>query len=283
MTNSPKIQPGSDEWLKVISPSKVPSILGISRWSSEYSLWHAMKGLTQPDPPKAIFAVGHAMELAMAEMWKQDNPDWRLSPSEVQVQNSSWGFPAICTIDRRASKGRGRKVVEFKIARDLNDWGDDFSGDCPQDYAAQVLAQMMFTGYHHTADLLVLSGWYKHFTYRLDYDDVVAQFIAQRCQAFYQSLQADTPPELDNSVATYQTVRKLHPDINVGEVVEVPEDLILSIKETQAEANKFDTELRGMKTRLLDLMGNCQTATVNGERAATRSPSSRGSVALRVR
>lgn len=278
------IEPGSDEWLRCISPSKVAAILGMSRWESSFGLWHRMKGLIAPDPPKDIFMVGHAMELAMAEMYKQDHPQWRLSPGEVQFSTTRFGFPALCTLDRRASRGRARRVVEFKIARDLSEWGDEFTDECPADYAAQVITQMLFTGYTaNPGHLMVLSGWYRSYTYKIDFDESVATWVINTCKDFYESLAGDTPPPLDNSVATYEAVRKLHPDIDYGVQVEVPESLIEDLRTARTDAKTAEVSLRGLKTKLLNTLGNAQHAVIDGEVVADRRPHGRGGVALNVR
>ncbi|MER2224040.1 MAG: hypothetical protein ABS976_20875, partial [Rhodococcus sp. (in: high G+C Gram-positive bacteria)] len=45
-----KAEPGSPEWLKLITASKIPSILGISRFKSQFSLWHEMAGNLPSEP-----------------------------------------------------------------------------------------------------------------------------------------------------------------------------------------------------------------------------------------
>lgn len=276
------IAPGTPEHARLISPSKVASILGVSRFESKYTLWHRMKGLAEPTPPKDIFKMGHAMELAMAELYRLDHPDWRLSRGEVQFVTDKLGFPAVCTLDRRASKGRMRRVVELKIARDMSEWGDEGTGECPADYAAQVMMQMAITGYTKTpAHLVVLSGWYRHFTYTIEYDKVVADWIIDECRKFYQSLQGDTPPDLDDSVSTYETVRSMHPDID-GSMVEVEPTLVTRLRDNRNEISRWDAALRHDKAQLLTLMGNAEFATVNGTVVAQRRPHQSGSVVLNI-
>lgn len=278
------IKPGSPEHLRVISPSKVAAIIGLSRWESPFGLWHRMKGLIDPNPPKDIFAVGHAFEMALAELYRLDHPGWGLSKGEVQYQTDEFGFPAVATLDRRASKGRARRLLEFKIARDLTEWGDEFTGECPADYAAQVITAMLFSGFTNLpGHLLVMSGWFRHFTYELEFDEAVANWIISSCKTFYDSLSQDVPPELDNSVATYEAVRKLHPDIDYGVQVEVPEALYMDLRDARINAKQAEVELRGLKTKLLDTLGNAQYATVNGEIVADRRLHGRGGVALNVR
>lgn len=284
MPRNVSILPGSAEHLRVVSPSKVASILGISRWESAYTLWHRMKGLLEPTGPSDVFNVGLAFEKAMAELWRMENPGWRLSPGEVQYVNNDFGFPALATIDRRASKGRARKIVEMKTARSLEDWGDpNLDGDCPADYTSQVLAQQLFTGITSASDLMVMGPFFKHATYSISHDEKVGKYILQKCKDFHDSLEANTPPPLDETVSTYYTVRELHPEILEGVSVEVPESLYLELSQASTQSKDAEKRLRGLKTKMLDMVGDGQFATVNGEKVATRRPSGRGAVALFVK
>lgn len=277
------IEPGSPEWMKIVTPSKVSAILGVSRYESPYRLWHRMKGITPGEPERDIFDMGHDFEPAAAAIWKRKNPGWQLSPGEVQiVADGGFDFPAMATLDRRARRGRARKIVEFKTVRHLEEWGDLFTDQAPADYVAQVMAQMMFTGYaDYPAELLVLGPYFQAHTYYVEYDSDVAWSIHQRCDAFYDSLDGDTPPALDDSVASYQCVREQHPDIESGSV-EVDPPLAESILHYSLEVKELETHIRGFKTRLLDAMGNAKTATCNGVIIAERRPHGKGGVALNL-
>ena len=271
------ITPGSPEWLQAITPSKVAAILGESRWDSPYRLWHRMKGLVPAEPPKDIFTVGHAFELALAELWKAERPGWSLSPGEVQfvVPPDKFGFPAICTLDRRAVRGSFRRVVEFKIARDLSDlekWGAELTDECPEDYWAQVQAQMLFTGFTDLpANLMVCGPFWNYRIYDIDFSGFAGDEIVEKCRTFYESLQQDTPPDLDDSVPTYECIRQLHPDID-GTTVEVDADLGMAVHNANADHKAAEKKLRGLKTQLLDAMGNAQHAVMGPLKVATRAP-----------
>lgn len=280
------IAPGSDEHLRLISPSKVAAILGVSRWQSPYSCWHEMRGESRRELAPGLADQGHAFEAALAELWRLENPRWRLSPGEVQFVGDEYGFPFVCTIDRRATRGRDRRVVEFKTARDLSEFGDpDLDGDCPTDYTAQCITQMLFAGpdyRKHPAHLLVMGPFFAHRTYEVVYEQPIVDWILQECRAFWDSLVLGEEPELDDSVATYNCVKQLHPDID-GSAVEVPEDLIVQLRDLKDEISELETEQRGLKIQLLDIMGNAQIAECNGEKVARRQPGRGGSVTLVVK
>ncbi|OCB56173.1 hypothetical protein A5722_14860 [Mycobacterium vulneris] len=286
------ITPGSPEHLATISPSKVGAILGLSRWESPYSLWCRMKGILPDEEPKDAYDLGHDVEPFAANRWRRKNPGWLLSPGEVQfvVDPDHFGFPAMATLDRRGVRGRSRRVVEFKMARDQNDsdkWGDDLSGDLPADYWTQVLVSMLFTGWTDLPGQLLAIGprLGDERIYEVAYDTDAKQeamFIIEECRRFYRSLGGDTPPELDDSVATYETVRLQHPDIEKGAEVELSSELADEYLTATADLKVVETAARLAKTRVLDAMKNAQYARCNGTLIARRQPSSRGSVALFV-
>lgn len=269
------IAPGSPEWLQLITPSKVPSILGVSRFKSQYTLWHEMAGIVDPAPiseqQQDDYDYGHAAEAAAAEYWKWKNPGWRLSRGEVQLRNAGLPFPHVATIDRRGSRGRSRRVVEVKTARDLYEYGDDGSGEVPVDYAVQVATQQLITGWHDDADLVVWPQYGKPRIYKVEFDAQVAATIVARCEQWLASLAAGTPPELDDSITCYETVRAMHPDIDDIDV-EIDRDLAVDFLALDAERKEIEKAARGAKTKILDAMGRAKTATVDGLKVADRRP-----------
>jgi hypothetical protein len=280
------ITPGSDEHRSAVSPSKVAAVLGFSRWQSPYGLWMEMAGRVEPGAHKDIFDVGHDAESYMAKRWVRKNPGWLLSPDEVQfvIDPDHFGFPALVTLDRRAMRGRARRVVQMKIARDLGDymvWGDDFTGECPPDYATQVFTEMLFSGFtKHDGHLMVAGPFWDERIYPIAYDMSTAAGLISEIGAFWESLKSITPPPLDESVATYETVRKLHPDIASGTVVQLDPDLGADYLDAIAGEKASKQHLTGIKTRVLDAMGVCETALVGDTRVAKRTPHASGSVAL---
>lgn len=267
------ISPGSPEWLRLITPSKVPAILGVSRWQSQYALWHEMTGRIERPALSAAkeddFDYGHAAEHAAAAYWKFKNRGWRLSPGEVQYTNSELPFPNLATLDRRASRGRARRVVEIKTARSLEEWGDDGTGETPIDYTAQVITQQLITGWHAPADLVLWPQYGKPRIYRIDFDQEIADTIIAACTAWMTSIASGTPPPLDDSVTTYETVRALHPDIDDTETI-LDTDLAVDYLTADADLRALTKHHRGLKTAVLDSMGRAKTATAGGVKVADR-------------
>ncbi|WP_037165086.1 YqaJ viral recombinase family protein [Rhodococcoides fascians] len=287
---SVKIKPGSPEWLATMSPSKAAAVLGLSRWESPRSLWHRMRGDLPPEDPKDQFAVGHAFELALSELWRGANPGWRLSPGEVQFDASDrFGFPFIATIDGRASRGSSRRVVEKKTARKLEEWGDFFTDEGPADYITQVIVQQGVSGYtREPAHLVVMGPFFQWHTYRVRFDADLFDEIVGTLRAFHRSLSdPDAGPALDDHVATYDAVRALHPDVD-GSAVQLDEELALAYLGAVVDHRESEARLRGLKTEVLDVMGDAAEAFLTREeqdgkqtyKVAGRGPGPHNSIRL---
>lgn len=281
--NDPRfIRPGTAGHSAVITASKVPSICGVSRWNSQYATWHQMRGNFQSDVVKDEYDVGHAFELALSELWRIKNPGWRVSRTEIQFFTEEFGFPVAITADRRATKGRSKKLLEFKTARDLSEWGDPTLAEesPPADYVCQAHAQMLFSGIQTPLDMVVMGPFFKHHTYVVEFEAAIAKWVLDSCHTFWTSVQNGVPPELDNSTSTYACVKAMHPDITPGMSVEIPEALAVDFRSTAAESKATESALRGLKSKVLDAVGSAQLVTCNGEPVARRQPHARGGVAL---
>jgi len=279
-----KAEPGSPEWLKLITASKIPSILGISRFKSQFSLWHEMAGNLPSEPigtaQQDDFDYGHAVELAAGEYWRFKNPGWRLSRGEVQYTDDGFEFGNAATIDGRASRGSLRRIAEIKTARDLAEWGDAGSGEVPADYAAQVIWQQRVTGFTAPANIVLWPQYGKPKIYVIEYSAQLAAAIVAAVRKWNASLAAGEPPELDDTISTYETVRRLHPEID-GREVQLDPDLAADYLTAVSDDKAITKRLRGLKTRVLDVMGNAQTAVVIDLKIATRTPGRGDSISLR--
>lgn len=278
------VEVGSEQWLRTITPSKVPVILGVSRFDSPYRLWHRMTGRVAPEPENDRFDMGHDFEPAMAAMWRRRHPDWQLSPGEVQLQvaRERFGFDALVTLDRRARKGRARKVVQFKTVRDMDEWGDYDTDEAPAYVVAQVITEMAFSGYtQHPASVLALGPFYERpRVYKIPFNTRLWANILGRLQEWADSMALAEPPDLDDTVATYDCLRELHPDIDEGTSVELDPSDAARIRIAHSNADLAKANLQADKNYLLDLMGRAQHAKVDGEIIARRQRGAKGSVSL---
>lgn len=265
----------------MITASKIPAILGISRYKSQFALWHEMAGTIEPtpmDPRRA--AWGHAAELAIAQQWATVHPDWKLNPMRggtcELAYTTDHGFPTLATIDRRAYCRGVFHIIECKTARDLNDWGREGEPDAvPADYLAQVIWQMGQSGIHEATIGVLAYGSGPEF-HPVEWNPEMYELIVEKAAEWHQSLIDGAEPELDGTTATYETVRGLHPDIDKGTEVEIPQDMATDYLAAVAAEKEAKTELNLQKSRMLKLMGNTHKAMCEGQKIADRRPTAKG-------
>lgn len=281
LTNPPA--PGTQEWMSVISASKVPAILGISRYKSQYSLWHEMAGNILPEPMEPERAQwGHVAEQSIAEMWKFHHPEYKLNAlhtlddgtrtHELAYTNDELFFPNLATIDRRAfrSNRHPKHIIECKTARDLNDWGKPGEDNAvPADYYAQVIWQMGISGIHQATIGVLAYGSGPEF-HEVEWDEEMFHMMVDAAEAWHQSLIDSTPPPLDDTLSTYETVRGIHPEIDRGVEVQIDQALALEYLDAVHTMDEAEAALYLQKSRVLQEMGTAHKAMVGTTKIADR-------------
>lgn len=270
------IAPGSPEWQAVITPSKVPAILGVSKFDSPFSCWHRMAGNTPPEAPKAEFDRGNDLEDGIANMWRRLHPGWQLSPGAVQFSDDGarFGFEYLCTLDRRGRTGRARKVVQFKTCRDVDTWGEVDTDEAPPYVVAQVVTEMAFSGYTSTpASVALLGPFFELRCYTIPFIPRLWNSILGRLQEWHASLKTGEPPELDDQPATYECLRQLHPTIIPDSTVHLDPSFVQRLRIVQANAEEAARQLQAERNALAAVMGDAQAAYCGGEKIARRQGS----------
>lgn len=275
--------PGTDDWRKLISASKVSAILGISPWTSQYRLWHEMAGNLEPDDPsdsmKKIFDWGHSAELAIRDWWLRQNPTHTLSDGEVAYMDDSVEFPHLVTLDLEGHSaefeeedGDGRYIVECKTANSidsLNKWGHPSEEDAiPAPYLVQVLFQMRISGIRRAFVVMQCMG--APSVYVVKWDEEMADAIVERCAEFWKSVDSGVEPPLDDSKATLDAVRGIHTNIEKGTEYSISSGEAMSLlwaKEAEDDATK---RLNLLKSNILVRMLKAQRLVCNGNIVATR-------------
>lgn len=265
--------PGTPEWAKNLSASKVPAVLGLSPWTSQRTLWHQMRGEVEPekiDPSQDRF--GHMAELMLGPWWEESGEGRILGAHDVTYTNDAgW----IATLDWEGTDQDGPCIIECKTTRNLDDWADeDGNPAVPAHYEAQVRFQMGVSGIRR-AYVVVLGPFHQVEEYVIEHDEEMWQAIAARCIDWMGSLDGEAP-DLDDTVSTWRTMRKLHPDIEKGEEVEIDAKLATSILDAKHELEDAEMKLRSYQIVALDLMGRAQKLTCNGEKIADRRNGAHG-------
>ncbi len=282
-------KPGSAEWAAKVTASKVAAILGLSPWESQYSMWLKMRGDIAPDDSSNAEAKsrGHYLEAGVVAWWLDQHPELSATARTEQgyEQRDEWAAatPDLTVHVEGASGPAFRIVLDAKTAASADDWGDE----PPAYYLVQSLWQMWVCD-ADVAYIAVLFGRPQlgFREYRIERDDELIESIVTRCREFYDSLALDEAPDLDDSVATYEAVRALHPDIepkgSEREEVEVDRATAHEFVTANLDLKEAETRERAAKTVLLDAMGRSRLAKCDGLTVARRQPNAHGVSLVRV-
>lgn len=271
--------PGSDAWWRVVTASKVAGIIGVSPYESPRSVWHKMRGDIPADtrPPTAAMHRGNILEPAVLAWWIDRHPE-----AVVIGQQSYRSLEAWCaaTVDLEASIADELVLVEAKTAARDDEWGPDGTDLIPVHYLTQVYWQLAMAPEAVRAYVAVLLGPGLEFReYVIERDEDIQSDLVARCREFYASTRRGDPPPLDDTVATVETLKALHPEING---TTVPIDLALAHEWLTAKAHTEAAKARerAAESLIRDLMGEARYAAHQGVRVARRQPGYGGRVSL---
>ena len=277
---STAFKPGSPEWARLVTASKVAGILSISPWDSQYKVWCVMAGLIPPDPENEAMRRGNMLEDAVLNWWLADNPDAIELGRQVtcQIPDEPW---AAATPDMIVTSGGDTEIVDAKTASDDEGWGRPGTDEAPKYYIASSMWQLAMHPEAARVRLAVLFG--RPFALReyvIERDDELCGALIDHCRAFHATVVSGVMPPLDDSVATYEAVRAQHPDIDRDLDVQITEAQASDWLASKAAIESADRWHRGATTVLLDQMGKARRAMCDGLVIARRQPHASGSVSL---
>lgn len=278
----PMIQPGSDEWMRRMSASKIAAVLGLSPYESPFSLWHRMAGLAPREPENDQMRRGHYLEPACAAWFADQHSDWSVTPTGtwVHVDDDRWA----ASPDRIVTCDTGEaRLLECKTEGDDEHWGLPGTDEIPVHHRAQGQWQMLVTGLR-VCHFAVLTKYLEFREYVVPYDQGDVDRLLPAADQFMRSLptgSAPRRPPIDGHSATYQVVREMHPDID-GEDFEVPRPLAEKFCAGQHALKAAKSAESEARAELADAMGSARRALFDGDVIATRVPRQSGTPSITV-
>ena len=265
-------EPGSPEWHEqrrlALGGSEVAAVLGISPFESRFSLWHRKAGLAQPIQDSPEMEWGRRLESAILERWVEGNDDAYMWLTNRTYLRDGWMLASPDAIILNPSEDP-YAIVEVKHPNYSDGWGEPGTDQIPLYYLTQA------RWYMHVLDLpvchfAVLIGAcdYREYVVHQDADDVA--LMIREGRAFLDSITAGERPDIDDSDATYQVVRRLHPEID-PENVEISADMAtLIVGANRLAKAAAATRLHAFST-VLDFAGRAKHIDLNGRRIAYRT------------
>lgn len=270
------LTPGSDAWLSRITASKVAAILGVSPYDSPRSMWHKMHGDLPREESNAVQRRGHFLEPGVLAWWMDS---YGLTEVEEQVvfHLEDWGAAtpdAVASIDGRLV------LVEVKTARNPDEWGTPGTDEIPTHYLIQTFWQMHVSGIHEVR-IPVLTAFLDFAEYVVVYDPAVGQMLEDTCRAFMGSLQANTPPAIDGTEATYDALRVVFRELD-DSTVQIDPEVAHEFVNAKAALKDAEARERAAKSVLIEVMQDAKYAEHNGIRVARRQANKSGTSLVQV-
>lgn len=208
-----------EEWLQLrsqyIGGSDSAAVVGMNAFSSAYSLWAEKTGKIPGFSGNLATEVGAYLEDFVARKFAEVTGK-KVKNCNYSFLNSEYPF-AIANIDREiVGEDAG---LEIKTTDSLN-LKKFKNGEYPENYYVQCVHYMAITGKKKWY-LAVLIGNkdFRWFTIERDEAEIKALMNAER--DFWECVKNDTPPAIDGSRATTESISTIYADSNDEDTVDL--------------------------------------------------------------
>ena len=262
-----------DEWLKLrsqyIGGSDAAAVVGMNSFSSPYSLWAEKTGKTPGFSGNLATEVGTYLEEFVAQKFAEETGK-KVRKCNYSFLNSKYPF-AIANIDREiVGEDAG---LEIKTTDTLN-LKKFKNGEYPENYYVQCVHYLAVTGKKRWY-LAVLIGnkEFKRFTIERDEAEITALMGEEK--AFWECVKNDTPPAIDGSKATTESIKAIYADSNDESIVD-----LMAYKKDLAAYTALGQQIKELQTqqdeaanRIKAFMGESSGGFCDGFKASWKSQS----------
>lgn len=259
--------PGSPEWGRTVTASKIPVILGmVPQWQTPSELWMTMSGLTEHEQLEGDHLEwGHIAEDSLVAWWLHKNPGWQAGKGEVAYTNDDLPFTAQATLDRRARRGRRFHIIEAKTSDSATTWDDTES--LPGHVHMQVLAQQGISGIHEASVVSQLGSTVPRI-YPVEWDPELWDGVVDVVNDFVQSLGNSEPPMPPQDLidAAHKAVEPSFDDD-----LELEHDQVARYIDLVEQRDTIDTLIDAEKARL-EQLAQGRRVTLGGKALMTLTP-----------
>jgi putative phage-type endonuclease len=252
-----------------VGGSLVGTIAGLNKWESPYTAWAKFSGHIPdhvPDSPPMEW--GRRLEGVVLDKFADEHPELTIQRDVGTWQSLEHSFQ-IANVDGLAWETDGTlSVVEIKTAKYPDDWADGV----PSYYLTQVQWYMSTLGLKKAYVAVLIGGSdYREFEVKADVFQQSADMMM--VEQFLECVDENTAPDWDGSTSTYESVRRMNPNIQDSQV-ELGDVGVALATALEAESNAKAVAL-ALKSEVIDTMGNAKRGMVNGQHMFSRQ--SRGS------
>jgi len=259
--------PGSAEWAKLVTASKVAAIIGVSPYDSPRSIWAKMRGDVEIVVSNDATRRGLYLEAGILAWWRDRHPEFPFTIEQHYATRHDLPW-AAATPDLRAEGESGVVLVDAKSSSEVDEWGEPGTDEIPTHILTQAYWQLTMSPEAERVYIALLGPYLRFAEYVVERDEAIQADLIERCYRFYLSLSADVPPPLDDSVATFEVLRVQRGDIAKGVAADVDPDFAAEWWTTRATEDAAVDAARLADSRLMEAVGNAQYVTAGGVRVA---------------
>lgn len=268
------LEPGSAEWQRLVTASKIAGILGISPWADQYSTWHRMAGNLPPETTTEAMNRGNDFEDGVLKRFYREHPNcFPIPTSGETVQVSEWLAVTPDSIAMDITTGE-QTLVEVKTVDRWDMWvGEDGIDRVPEHYLAQVIIMA------HVLDIpsirfAVMGPFWDYREYVVAPDAELANAILSKCYLFWQSVQSGNEPPLSRTVASYEAWTKVASAEDEGTEAEIP----VEMAQRYLAALAGEKDVKPAKAEIVNVLEatGAKVAVCQGKKIAQRQRSAHG-------
>lgn len=262
-----------EEWLKLrkssIGGSDAAVILGLNPWRSQYTLWADKKGFIAPVPDNEAMRIGRDLEQYVAERFCEATGK-KVKHRNAMLLHDDYDFISA-NVDREVigeNAGLECKTTNAFAKSDFE------GGEVPLYYYCQCMHYMAVMGYEKMyLAVLVLGKAFYWFEIERNEEEIEA-LVASEANWWNKYIAGDEVPEIDGSDSTSATLRELYPESRQNSIALYgDEGLIEQYKQAQKKEKEYKDMVSECKNKIAALMGESETAVLNGYTLTYRSQS----------
>jgi putative phage-type endonuclease len=264
----------SPEWLELrsrgIGGSEVSTICGLNKWESAVTMFYKRTGkIATERPDSEPMYWGRALEAPIMNRFIEDNPQLKVYTDVGTWINRKRDYQIVNPDGIFQTEDGEFGIVEIKTAR----YPDDWANGVPDYYRTQIQFYLNAFGFEHAYCAVLFSGS-DYRVYEVQADKFQQSVDLEAVEKFLKCIENNERPDWDGSDSTYETMRKIHPEIEDSEI-EVGE-IYLDFKDAKQAVAEADARFTQIKSQILDIMGSAKKGTYQGQWALTRQSKGTG-------
>lgn len=214
-----------EEWLEArrfgLGGSDALAALGLSQYSSRYSVWADKRGLLPEKDDSEAMKWGRRLEPIVAEAFSEETGIGTSVCGLMRHMDRDW---QLASVDRLTDDGA---VLEIKTTSSYraSDWDDDQLADAAE---AQLQHYLSVTGLEHGYAAALIGGQKLEIRH-VQRDERLISLMIEAEAELWHLVEAGTAPALDGSQATADALAHLYPWAEEDLEVELSDEAVIAL------------------------------------------------------